>query len=149
MIPGSLLDQNEEGIGSRNHPGKRELNTGIIVLEHTVIVGGLNMGEFKRGIANGKGVYFWPNGTTYVGEFINDRFHGYGIQFSPKGAKEFEGSWTQSKFNYAKNVTLGMLGQVDPVSKNQETKAKQLSANTDADVLKTPQHHPNRNGQET
>ena len=40
----------------------------------------------------GKGIYFWPDGRKYDGEYIDDKKEGNGILFWPDGTK-YEGSW--------------------------------------------------------
>ena len=36
-------------------------------------------GDLKNGRMQGKGVYFFPNGVKYVGEWNDGQFHGKGI----------------------------------------------------------------------
>ena len=45
------------------------------------------IGEFRDGKANGQGIYTWPNGQRYVGEFKDDKSHGQGIYTWPNGQK--------------------------------------------------------------
>jgi hypothetical protein len=35
-------------------------------------------GEFKNGLPSGHGTYVFENGDIYVGEFVDDEFHGDG-----------------------------------------------------------------------
>ena len=53
-------------------------------------------GAFQAGKKNGKGIYMWPNGQTYDGEFRNDECSGFGILHYPDG-KRFEGPWKEGK----------------------------------------------------
>lgn len=40
----------------------------------------------------------WPDGKTYVGQFLNNLQHGYGHQDSPSG-DQFEGQWREGYQN--------------------------------------------------
>ena len=48
-------------------------------------------GEWKDNKMNGKGKYTWPNGSEYVGEYVNDVKQGYGI-YKNEGIV-YEGNW--------------------------------------------------------
>lgn len=41
---------------------------------------------------NGKGNFTWPDGRKYIGEYIEDKKHGYGQFIWPDG-RTFEGQW--------------------------------------------------------
>lgn len=34
---------------------------------------------------NGRGIYYWPDGRSYEGEYSNDKKQGYGIYIWPDG----------------------------------------------------------------
>jgi len=36
-------------------------------------------GQWVNGMMSGKGVNTWPDGRSYVGEYLNDKKEGYGI----------------------------------------------------------------------
>ena len=40
----------------------------------------------------GKGIFTWPDGRKYEGEFINDKKEGYGTFYWPDG-KIYKGNW--------------------------------------------------------
>ena len=44
----------------------------------------------------GSGIYTWPDGKKYEGEYINDKKEGHGIFFWPDGRK-YEGGWKNGK----------------------------------------------------
>ncbi|MEQ9298328.1 MAG: hypothetical protein RIF33_07190 [Cyclobacteriaceae bacterium] len=50
-------------------------------------------GELSKGKKNGFGIYAWPNGTTYRGEWKNDQRHGRGIMTRMGSKKELHGIW--------------------------------------------------------
>ena len=37
-----------------------------------------NEGEYQNGKRNGYGIYTWPTGKKYMGQFKNNNFHGEG-----------------------------------------------------------------------
>ena len=42
-------------------------------------MGKYSIGEFKNGLRNGKGTVYYSNGKImYEGDFVNDKFEGYG-----------------------------------------------------------------------
>merc|ERR1712232_98262 len=43
---------------------------------------------------HGKGTFTWPNGRTYIGEYISDCKHGMGVFTWPDGSKH-EGQWSK------------------------------------------------------
>jgi hypothetical protein len=51
-------------------------------------------GETKNGRMEGKGKYHFPNGNVYVGEFLNNAFHGAGTIMFP-GSGKYEAVWTR------------------------------------------------------
>ena len=41
---------------------------------------------------NGKGETIWPDGKRYLGGYLEDRKHGYGV-FTWENGKRYEGEW--------------------------------------------------------
>ena len=50
-------------------------------------------------IKSGKGVYTWTSGDRYEGNFKNDKFNGYGIEYYPSGEKKVEGNFKDNYLN--------------------------------------------------
>ena len=50
-------------------------------------------GEFQNDRCNGKGTYAWPNGAKYVGEFKDDKPDGQGTLYGPDGTVMHSGIW--------------------------------------------------------
>ena len=44
----------------------------------------------------GSGIFTWPDGRRYDGEYIDDKKEGNGIFFCPDGRK-YEGGWKNGK----------------------------------------------------
>lgn len=44
----------------------------------------------------GRGVFTWPDGRHYEGQYFDDKKHGYGVFTWPDG-KKYEGSWLYGK----------------------------------------------------
>ena len=45
---------------------------------------------------DGKGIYYWPDGRRYDGDYENDKKHGFGAYYWPDG-KAYEGHWVNGK----------------------------------------------------
>lgn len=56
------------------------------------------VGEFRNGVANGRGRYTSGKYGTYVGEFKNGKFHGRGTLRAPNGWK-YAGEFRYGKLN--------------------------------------------------
>lgn len=41
---------------------------------------------------HGKGIFKWPDGRVYTGDYFEDKKHGFGIVKWPNG-KVYEGHW--------------------------------------------------------
>ncbi len=63
------------------------------------------VGEYINGKANGQGTITHPNGRKYVGEFLNGNLHGQGIFSFPDGRK-YVGEFRNSKFHGQGTLTL-------------------------------------------
>lgn len=44
----------------------------------------------------GNGVFTWPDGRKYVGDYADDKKEGHGVFFWPDGRK-YEGGWKNGK----------------------------------------------------
>ena len=74
---------------------------GILLTAHT-----LYEGEFSLNHKMGKGYFLFPNGSSYTGDFANDRPHGQGVlqlgeerylgEFA-NGTMEGDGLWRNAK----------------------------------------------------
>ena len=51
-------------------------------------------GDSKNGRMEGQGEYFFPNGNVYVGQFLNNNFHGTGTIKFP-GSGKYDATWTR------------------------------------------------------
>lgn len=50
----------------------------------------------NRGKKHGYGIYRWPNGRTYIGQWYEDQMHGDGIESWPNGSR-YQGRFKQNK----------------------------------------------------
>jgi len=41
---------------------------------------------------NGRGIYYWPDGRYYDGEYLNDKKHGFGV-YKWNDGRCYEGYW--------------------------------------------------------
>jgi hypothetical protein len=74
-------------------------------------------GSWRDGMRNGFGSYFYPDGSEYRGEWINNMKSGQGTYYC-KGYK-YEGQWLQNmkhgkgKLEFKEGITLNGLWQND------------------------------------
>jgi len=57
-----------------------------------------------KGKIHGNGIYTWPDGKYYNGEYHQDQKQGYGIYRWPDG-KQYEGGWLAGKQHGEGKVT--------------------------------------------
>lgn len=50
-------------------------------------------------MANGRGTFIDPKGSTYEGDWVNDQQHGFGCETWEQGKIKFEGEYVQGKKN--------------------------------------------------
>lgn len=50
----------------------------------------------SEGKKHGHGMYRWPNGRTYVGEWLENQMHGYGVESWPNGSR-YEGQFRTNR----------------------------------------------------
>ncbi len=48
---------------------------------------------------NGYGEYHWPEGRSYIGNYVMDKRHGFGIHYWSNPEKLFMGFWENNKQN--------------------------------------------------
>ena len=54
-------------------------------MEEKIIIMEINIKEnFKIGLSDGNGIYYYTNGSKYVGQFKNYKQNGYGILYHVK-----------------------------------------------------------------
>jgi len=73
------------------------------------------VGEFKNNKMHGRGAYTWVEGHKYVGEFKDNTLHGLGV-FTAADDKRMEGIWENGKFIREARVNLPVLN--NGLSKN-------------------------------
>eukprot|EP01115_Flamella_aegyptia_P015821 TRINITY_DN9_c0_g1_i2.p1 TRINITY_DN9_c0_g1~~TRINITY_DN9_c0_g1_i2.p1 ORF type:complete len:366 (+),score=118.61 TRINITY_DN9_c0_g1_i2:333-1430(+) len=66
-------------------------------------------GEFKDGIKEGKGSYYWVNGDKYYGEWKNDFICGKGEEWSASGSK-YEGQYKDGK-KHGEGILIDYTGK--------------------------------------
>ena len=47
----------------------------------------------KNGLRNGKGKFYYTEGSMYEGEWKNNQMHGYGTLYYSNGKIAYEGQW--------------------------------------------------------
>lgn len=52
------------------------------------------MGDFVEGDAKGRGIYIYPNGSVYEGEFVNSKFGGNGTLIYIDRRMKYEGQFS-------------------------------------------------------
>ena len=68
------------------------------------------VGEFKEDVFHGQGTYIWSDGNKYVGEWKNGKHHGQGTHTFPDGVKlvgEFreDAPWNITEYDKNGNIT--------------------------------------------
>lgn len=53
-------------------------------------------GEYKNDLKEGYGSFWWPNGRKYEGQWLNGKQHGQG-QYTSGGGQVKKGEWDQGK----------------------------------------------------
>lgn len=54
-------------------------------------------GQFERDLKHGQGKFTYPDGSTYEGNFRNDKFDGYGTYLFAADNREYKGYWSNGK----------------------------------------------------
>lgn len=54
------------------------------------------VGQLRGGMAHGRGVFTWPNGDKYEGDWQDDKPHGRGVETLTDGER-YEGEWQDGK----------------------------------------------------
>ncbi len=62
---------------------------------------------------HGKGIFKWPDGRSYEGEYQNDKKHGRGTFISSNGRKK-EGFWQNGKFIRSIESNQNLIGSKSP-----------------------------------
>ena len=71
-------------------------NNNIITNKTEIYDNGKYIGEFKNGMRDGKGIYYWNNGDRYEGDFRNGKYEGKGIYYYNNGER-YEGDYRNHK----------------------------------------------------
>ena len=55
-------------------------------------------GEWKDGIQNGQGTYFYTSGSKWTGEWKNGKRNGFGTEYEADGTVYRSGNWVDSNY---------------------------------------------------
>ena len=58
----------------------------------------IRSGEFSDNKRNGNGEYQYADGRRYVGEYIDEKPHGFGIETDKSGEVLYDGNWAYGEF---------------------------------------------------
>ncbi len=61
--------------------------------------GTFRSGEFKNGFLLGKGIYIWPSGTVYEGDWENGEKNGMGVAFNIRQKWRYEGQFKDGNYH--------------------------------------------------
>ncbi len=110
--------KNDERHGYGTHTfNNGTIKTGMWELGRYVGTGNNNYGCISGNCDNGYGVFRWPDGEKYVGNFKNTLRYGKGTNFWPDG-KIFEGVWVDDKINGFGIESMGEPLKKDPNQKS-------------------------------
>ena len=85
------IDKEGSGWGERDGMG-----ISISAYSENKIEGIIQVGQWKKGFYDGKGITVWPNGDLYIGQFKKGLRHGKGI-YMFKDGKWYSGDWKKGK----------------------------------------------------
>lgn len=78
---------------SQTSPRLRDLSTASFLS----LLWPLPQGDFVKNVPMNRGVYTWPDGSTYEGEVINGMRNGFGVFKSSAQPLSYIGHWCQGK----------------------------------------------------
>lgn len=91
------------------------------------------IGDVKKGIEDGKGIYYFKNGDKFEGPFKNGKFNGEGIKYYAKGGT-LKGIWVNDEYISGSNTTTSNPNSIIPFLNNGGVYEVKTSLNND--VLK-------------
>ena len=92
---GAMIFQNEEAFYVGYWDNGRQYNKGKVYdINNNLIY----EGEYKKGVRDGKGIYYYQNGERYEGKFRNGKREGKGIFFWKDGSR-WEGYFKNDEMN--------------------------------------------------
>mgnify|MGYP000995560446 CR=1 FL=1 len=59
----------------------------------------MNIGNFKNGKKNGKGIFKWNDGCMYYGEYKDNKMDGFGSCYNSSGILIYEGQWKSNQIH--------------------------------------------------
>ena len=68
-------------------------------------------GDYVDNKMHGKGVYTWPDGAKYDGDFVDDKIHGKGVYTWPNGRK-YDGDYVDGQDAWQRRVYLAGWSQI-------------------------------------
>jgi len=75
------------------------------------------IGDVKKGIQDGKGIYYFKNGDKFEGPFKNGKFNGEGIKYYAKGGT-LKGIWVNDEYISGSNTTTNNPNSIIPFLNN-------------------------------
>lgn len=75
------------------------LRKGPVYVEETYDIGTRYEGYMLNGMRDGKGKFFYKEGSYYDGEWLKNKMHGYGVLYYPNGMVAYEGEWKEDEFD--------------------------------------------------
>jgi hypothetical protein len=58
------------------------------------------VGDFAGDVRSGSGVFYWRDGTVYRGQFADNRMHGWGIKRQPEGVQVVQ-TWRRGELIFS------------------------------------------------
>ena len=91
-----LIKQDMEKIMKEYDDLKQNISNNNIVIKTEIYNNGKYTGEFKNGLKDGRGIFYYTNGDKYEGDWKNDCREGKGVFYFKDGDK-YEGDFKKSK----------------------------------------------------
>jgi len=78
------------------------------------------------------GTVTWPNGQTFVGEFVNGTYHGLGVLTYRDGRAPREGIWDRGIFVRSEYIANYIVGRASQVNAQHQSPVNPLAAGVEA-----------------